>query len=115
MPIVSSHTMLKPAPSVVVQLILRWASITTHPVAGKDTVALVEMRATEALKGTRGEDTALLVVYVAVTAVPIGPKFDPKIVTVCPPAVYAFADPTPSNAVMTGDPYDVGPTVLLAD
>jgi len=74
--------MLDPAPSLVVQLILRWASITTQPVAGNDTVALLSTRAAEELKGARGDKSALLVVYVAVTAVPIGPKFDPKIVTV---------------------------------
>jgi len=94
-------------------LILRWASITTQPVAGNDTVALLDVSDVAPVASTT-DVTALLVVYVAVTAVPIGPKFDPKIVTVWPPAVYAFADPTPSNAVITGDPYDVGPTVLLA-
>jgi len=57
---------------------------------------------------------ALLVVYVAVTAVPRGPKLDPKMPTTWFPPVYAFADPTPSNDEMIGGLYDVGPTVLAA-
>jgi hypothetical protein len=64
-----------------VQLILRWASITTQPVAGNDTVALLDVSDVAPVASTT-DVTALLVVYVAVTAVPIGPKFDPKIVTV---------------------------------
>jgi hypothetical protein len=105
---VSTHTMLKPAPSVVVQLILRWASITTHPVAGNSTDALLDT-GDELFETTRGDTTLLLVVYFAVTAVPSGPKLDPKMVTVWFPDVNAFADPGPSNAVITGDPYELGP------
>jgi hypothetical protein len=81
LPIVSSHTILNPAPSLVVQLILRWASTTTQLAALKVTVALLDVSDVAPVASTT-DVTALLVVYVAVTAVPIGPKFDPKIVTV---------------------------------
>jgi hypothetical protein len=53
-------------------------------------------------------------VYVAVTAVPSGPKLDPKMPTTWFPPVNAFADPTPSNDEMMGGLYDVGPTVVAA-
>ena len=94
---VSTHTMLKPAPSVVVQLIFRWASMTTHPLAGNSTDALLAAPA-----GDTTDDMALLVVYFAVTAVPSGPKLDPKMVTVWLPDVNAFADPVPSKEDMIG-------------
>jgi hypothetical protein len=77
--------------------------MTTHPVAGNDTVALLGIRDV-APDASTTDEMALLVVYVAVTAVPSGPKLDPKMVTVWLPDVNAFADPTPSNAVITGDP-----------
>jgi hypothetical protein len=105
--------MLKPAPSVVVQLILRWASTTTHPVAGNVTVALLATSDVDPDAYTT-DAMALLVVYVAVTAVPSGPKLDPKMPTTWFPPVNAFADPTPSNDEMMGGLYDVGPTVVAA-
>jgi hypothetical protein len=73
--------------------------MTTHPLAGNSTDALLAAPA-----GDTTDDMALLVVYFAVKDVPSGPKLDPKIVTVWLPDVNAFADPTPSNAVITGDP-----------
>jgi hypothetical protein len=73
--------MLEPAPSVVVQLTFRWASITAQCKAGKKTVLLSTTVSRFSSNGTRGVVTTLFVVYVAVTAVPRGPKLDPKIVT----------------------------------
>jgi len=78
-------------------------------VAGNVTVALPLGDAVP--DGGTTDVMALFVVYVAVTAVPRGPKLDPKIVTTWLPAVKASDAPAPSKAVITGDPYDVGPTV----
>jgi hypothetical protein len=83
--------------------------MTTHPLAGNSTDALLAAPA-----GDTTDDMALLVVYFAVTAVPSGPKLDPKIVTVWLPDVNAFADPAPSKDAMMGGLYDVGPTVVPA-
>jgi len=92
---------------------LRWAAVTMQLVAGNVTVALLGVRDTDPDAATT-DVMALFVVYVAVTAVPRGPKLDPKIDTTWLPAVYALADPAPSNDEMMGDPYDVGPTVPAA-
>jgi hypothetical protein len=50
--------------------------------------------------------TGVELLYVAVTAVPTGPKFVPPIVTVAPPAVFNAA----GTAVTAGTAYDVVPT-----
>jgi len=49
--------------------------------AGNDTVSLLTTDTISSLNGSKGVVTTLFVVYVAVTAVPSGPKLDPKIVT----------------------------------
>ena len=92
---------------------LRCAAVTKQLVAGKVTVALLDA-GTDAFHGATTDSIALFVVYVAVTAVPSGPKLDPNRVTTWLPAVKALADPAPSKEEMIGEPYDVGPTVLFA-
>lgn len=36
-----------------------------------------------------------------------GPKLEPEMITFCPPAVFALADPAPMIVTITGELYDV--------